>query len=363
MTALALTAATTIVPVRAQEQPPPRAGVRPAGGPAGYQTHGGWHLEPNAAVDLWYHGLAVMEVGGAGRLPLYSAAYARRIRLEKERLGVYPTRLDQLGPQVRHSIERDDGLALLHFAPLYFHGADPLEMLRALSAVAERRAADVAVAHPRVRFGAMVMTQALQTGGRRRVVQQLVEALSDEYNVFFRDYQARHRAEISDRLADLERRWTHGLALDLADFLERVGLESGVLIPSPALGPEGRLFQGDPFGGQTRLIAVWMPLEGRVDAPLYGAVREMGFAVVDRVVDPSRYETSELEGIRARAAIRVGALLLEFYAPAQVSGYRRAFLEAAGHESSGRRTAADFEQAFPLDAEVMSQLRWEVRRR
>jgi hypothetical protein len=343
----------------AQVQHLPRRGARPVV----QRPTGGWQLESNATVDLWYHGLAVIGVTQQGSLPLYSAAYASRVREEKERLGIYPTKLDELGEEIGRAIESDEALSLLHFAPLYFHAADPLEMLRALGAVADRRAGDVAVANPRVRFGAIVMTQTLQTAGQRRVVGKLVEAMEDEYAVFFQEFRERHRAEHSDQLADLDRRWTYGLALDLADFLKRSGIESGVLIPSPALGPEGRLFQGDPLSDQTRLIAVWMPLDGGVDAPLYGAARELGFTAVDRVVDPERYDPSELEDVRASAAVRFGAMLLEFYAPAQLSGYRRAYIEAAGHESAGRGTAAAFEQTFPLDAEVLSLLRREIRRR
>ena len=358
-----LAAALTARAVDAQVQPLPRRGVRPALQQSTVPGESGWQLEPNATVDLWYHGLAVIGVTQQGILPLYSAAYASKVREEKERLGIYPTKLDELGEEISQAIESDGALSLLHFAPLYFHAADPLEMLRALSAVADRRAGDVAVANPRVRFGAIVMTQMLQTAGQRRVVGRLVAAMEDEYAVFFRGFRERQRAEYRDRLADLERRWTDGLALDLADFLGRMGLESGVLIPSPALGPEGRLFQGDPLGGQTRLIAVWMPLDGGVDAPLYGAVRELGFSLVDRVVDPERYDPSELENVRAGAAVRFGAMLLEFYAPAQLSGYRRAFVEAAGSPLTGRATAAAFEQAYPLDPDVVSLLRREIRRR
>ena len=358
---MALTASARAVD--AQVQPPPRRGARSAVQQPARPGQGGWQLEPNTTVDLWYHGLAVIGVAQQGMLPLYSAAYASRVREEKERLGIYPTKLDEIGEEISRAIESDEALSLLHFAPLYFHAADPLEMLHALGAVADRRAGDVAVASPRVRFGAIAMTQMLQTAGQRRAVRKLVEAMEDEYGVFFHEFRERHRANNRDRLADLERRWTYGLALDLAAFLERVGLESGVLIPSPALGPEGRLFQGDPFEGRARLLAVWMPLEGGVDAPLYGAVRELGFTVVDRLVDPERYDPSELEDVRASAAVRFGAMLLEFYAPEYLSGYRRAFLEAVGYESAEQGTAAAFEQTYPLDPEVLSLLRREIRRR
>ncbi len=361
--ALAVGLTWTVPSLDAQVQRQPRRGERTSAPRQPHADRGVWQLERNAAVDLWFHGLAVIGVEGSGLLPLYSEAYASRVREEKERLGVYPTKLDDAGAGIKQAIEGDGTLSLLHFAPLYFYPAGPLDMLRALDAVADGRARNALRSGRDVRFGALVMAQALQTASQRRVMRRLVEALEEEYAVFFAGFWERGGNAATDQLLELNRRWTYGLALDLDRFLARAGLGSGILIPSPALGPEGRLQQANPAGGQPQLIAVWMPVDGGADAPLYGIVKEIAFAVVDRVIDPERYDASELEEVRARAAVRSGAILLEFYSPAQLSGYRRAFLEAAGGAWTGRGTAAAFEKQYPLDPDVLAMLRREVRRR
>ena len=45
-------------------------------------------------VDLWYHGLATAEFQGPASDDFYDPAYALRLRDEKQRAGVLPTRLD-----------------------------------------------------------------------------------------------------------------------------------------------------------------------------------------------------------------------------------------------------------------------------
>jgi hypothetical protein len=105
-----------------------------------------------------------------------------------------------------------------------------------------------------------------------------------------------------------------------------------------------------------------MPLEGQdVQIPLYSAVKELCFELLDRVIGCAGSE--EVETRRAHAAVRCGAQVLAFHSPALVVGYRRFFLDAAGRDISQGTTVAQFEAAYPLDRDVVLVLMEEVRRR
>jgi hypothetical protein len=154
------------------------------------------------------------------------------------------------------------------------------------------------------------------------------------------------------------------LTLDLSDFLQRNRIDVGTLIPSPPLGGEGRVLAGDPGGRLGTLVAVHLPFTGlEVHTALYAAVKELCFLLVDYVVDPTIRDAAVLETQQSRAAVRCGAMLLEFHAPALAGGYRRFYLESIGLDISQGTTVAAFEEAYPLDQASVSRLREEVRRR
>ena len=343
-------------PPGGQRQPPPSPDAR---------TVAGWQMRPAAQTNLWFHTLAVIAADQPGPLGLYSAEYARRIRDVKQELGIYPTRLDSLATDLREDIGDARGvMETMHFVPLYFPSADPETMLAALRAVSRRNARDEALKSPDVQFGAFYLAQVMEQGGDRGLLGRLVAAAEHEWNVFYRAYWEDNLAEQEARIAEMQDMWDTFIAPQLGSYLERERLDAGLVMPSPALGPEGRIVEFEEFQRGDQVVAVQDPLDAEgVDATVYAFLKELCFLIIDdRALFGGRsVSDDELDDVRRRAAVRCGAMLLGFYAPTLSARYRRVFLDAVGAEESS--TVAAFERVYFLDPEVVRRLQDQIRGR
>ena len=296
--------------------------------------------------------MAVIAADEPGPLGLYSADYARHNREVKRELGVYPTMLDSLGPKLREGIADDEDLERLHFVPLYFPRTKPERLIKALRAVAKRRTDDPELRGRDVGFGIRVMNQGMRRGSARRLLESLVDAVEQEWDVFYREYWERTHEDQKPRYAP-----------QLGDYLGARRLTAGLIMPSPGLGPEGRIIDLDSFDPEDQVVAVQLPITtDRPEATVFAFLKELCFLLVDpRVFNDVAQDDAELDDLRRRAAVRCGAMLLDFYAPVLVGRYRRAFLLAVGAEESS--TVAAFERVYALDPEVIELVREQVRRR
>lgn len=322
-----------------------------------------WHVEPKPQVDLWFHSMAVIQADQPGPLALYSADYASRIRELKIERGVYPTQLDELAEDFRERIGDGPSFDLFHFLPLYFPRADPERMLDALEAVAENRINDPTVYGPDV--GNTVYNLSLQiTGGRERgVLKDLVQAVRDEWNVFYRDYWKENEEKRNKRYAAVQSMWDSLFAPKLAGYLQRRRLTGGLLVPSPAIGPEGRIVESDTYNPNDQIVSVQMPLStDRPETTVYAFLKELCFLLIDdQQLVKYTMDPADLQDLRRRAAVRCGADIMQFYAPVLASGYRRVFLDAVGAEESS--TVSAFERVYALKPEVEELVREQIRRR
>ncbi len=310
-----------------------------------------WTLVEAPQVNLWFHGLAVVGFRGFGPLPLYDPGYAGRIRRAKDSLGVFPTALDRQAERFRTAFEEDSSFEVLHFVPLYFAAADRAAMLEALRAVARQRSGVPAVADPRTRFGTAAVAAVLQKPEQRRTLGEFADALDREWQQFYGGYWARLGAERGPRVAELQMEWDARFAPPLADYLRAQRLDRGIIFLSPALGADGRIFDGDPADRTDNLVAVRFPASGDApDLPLYAVVRELCYPAVRQALagEPASASRIAAERRSSDAAVRCGALLLRARAPALVAGYRRAF--------AGDTLTASFEAAYPLDAALAAAL-------
>ncbi len=322
-----------------------------------------WVVRAAPQTDLWFHALAVIAADEPGPLGLYSADYARHIREVKRELGVYPTMLDSLGPDLREGIADDEDLQQLHFVPLYFPRTKPERLIKALRAVAKRRTDDPELFGRDVGFGIRVMSQGMRRGSARRLLESLVDAVEQEWHVFYREYWERMHEEQKPRYAAIQSMWDSLFAPQLGDYLGARRLTAGLIMPSPGLGPEGRIVDLDSFDPEDQVVAVQLPVStDRPEATVFAFLKELCFLLVDaRVFRDITQDEAELDDLRRRAAVRCGAMLLDFYAPILVGRYRRAFLVAVGAEESS--TVAAFERVYALDPEVLELVREQVRRR
>jgi hypothetical protein len=323
----------------------------------------GWQFRRAPQADLWYHALAVVQADQPGPLGLYSAEYARRIREVKQQRGIYPTMLDSLASEIRRGFDQESSLTTLHFVPLYFPDATPERMLGALWAVARRQANDTAAVGRDVSTGVAQLSFALERRGARRVLETLVSAVRHEWKVFYKAYWDEQATEDEARIAASQAMWDSTLLPYLGQFLERRRLSGGIVMPSRALGPEGRIVDFDAFDPTDQVVAVQVPFNAAgPDATVFAFLKELCFLIVDRRVIASPAQTpAEVEDLTRTAAVRCGALILDFYAPTRAARYRRAFLDAVGAEESF--TVAAFERVYALEPSVYERLREQVRRR
>ncbi len=334
-----------------------------------------WVVRPRPHVDLWFHSLAVIQADQPGPLGLYSAEYASEIRRVKQGLGIYPTPLDSLADYFREEISEGGGLDGIHFVPLWFPRADPEEMLQVLRAVANQDYDDPAARNMRMATGMRQMVFTFDKGGERRLLRRLVEAISLEWDIFYRDYWDNGEAVRAERYDAIHMVWDDLFAEKLAPYLESRRLTGGLIVPSPAIGPEGRIVELSDYDPQDQIVSVQLPLHtNNPDATVFAFLKELCFLLIDdrklvnfisesaiTINDLSSAELGELEDLRRTAAVRCGAYIMEFYAPIHAARYRRVFLDAVGAEESS--TVAAFERVYFLPPEVKQVVREQIRRR
>lgn len=318
----------------------------------------GWRIAPAAHADLWFHAMAVMGVDPAGPLGLYNAEYAQVILEAKREAGVYPTPLDREAPSVRRRLG-DSLLQNLHFLPLWFPDATPERLLDEVSkATADR----VRVPMGGGSVGRMVLAQLSQDGRARQLLATLVNAMREEWELFYRDYHARFQAEHASEYAAMQDLWDHRLSGPLTPFLERRRLTSGRVMPSPPIGPEGRIVEEGDFVPDDQVVAVQYPpsAEGPEES-VFAFLKELCFLLIDdRMLREAAPEEKDLSALQRRAAVRCGALIVDFYAPELSARYRRVFLDAVGAEA---KTVGAFERIYPLPPPLFVAVREAIRER
>jgi hypothetical protein len=334
-----------------------------------------WVVRPRAHVDLWFHSMAVIQADQPGPLGLYSADYARRIREVKQELGIYPTPLDELAEGFREDIGEAGELDGVHFVPLWFPRADPEQMLEALAAVANQDYRDPAARAAGMGTGMQQMVFTFDKGGERSLLRRLVEAVRSEWELFYRDYWQDGETLRAARYDAIQEMWDNLFAEKLAPYLENRRLTGGLIVPSPAIGPEGRIVELDDYNPQDQIVSVQLPLDTETpDASVFAFLKELCFLLIDdrrlisfisedavTVNDLGDGQRGELEDLRRTAAVRCGAYIMEFHAPVYAARYRRVFLDAVGAEESS--TVAAFERVYFLPPEVEEVVREQVRRR
>ena len=335
--------------------------------PSSQGGSGTWVVRSEPHIDLWYHALAVVGVEGLGALPMYESGYPARIRMAKEAKGVYPTPLDRIAGRVRSAVQRDPAFEVLHFLPVYFAGSGRLEMMEALQAVAVQRSGVPSIGASRARFGATAVASVLTSPEQRAILGELVQALGQEWDLFYGEYWQGQLEEGRGSVGALQDRWSRDFLPSLDPFLRRVSLDGGVLLLSPPVGPEGRVFAGDPGNRHDNVVVVGIASEDSgADEPLFAAVREICFPAVRRALDRVELEfSSRAQGDETSswAAVRCGEALLERYLPERLSSYRESALRLRGNEWEGRGEAEDaLRAAFPIDLQLERALIEEINR-
>ena len=157
--------------------------------------------------------------------------------------------------------------------------------------------------------------------------------------------------------------WDSVFAPQLEAYLTRRRLTGGLVVPSPPLGPEGRIVDIDEYVPTDQTVSIQVPLDS--DSPngtVFAFLKELCFLLLDdRELSEYANDAEALEDLRRTAAVRCGGLILQFYAPTLAAPYRRTFLDAVG--ATEGYTVAAFERVYALEPEVFDLLREQIRRR
>jgi hypothetical protein len=308
-----------------------------------------WVVQSQPQADLWYAALAQIPFEGFSGLPLYDAALAGRMRDAKRTAGV-TTALDRRAREFQAAFLGDSAFEILHFVPIYFVGTDRTGMMDGLRAAAAGRDPR-SVADPRARYGAAVLQAVLATPEQRRVLGEFVEAVEDEWSRFFGRWWSGSAGEVGPLADSVQALWDRDLARLLRPFLAGQALDSGLILVSPAVGPDGRVFAGRPDQRADNVVAVGLPLApGGATWAAAAVAREACYPLASATVAASAVERRSAEQVSGRLAVRCGALLLQGATPALRDAYERRF---AGDGA--------LEPAFPVPEDLLATLRGRLR--
>ncbi|MCG6955907.1 MAG: hypothetical protein LJF04_07940, partial [Gemmatimonadetes bacterium] len=187
--------------------------------PVAAQASRGWTFEGDAFADLWFHGLAVTGFYGFGPFPLYDPAYAAAVRRQDREAGSPPTALEKDRRDLLTSFQSSDLFEVLHFVPLYFHGASRRETLGALRAIAATSRGSPE-ASSTTRFGVSVVAQLIPEERDRRTLGRFVDDLGEEWDSVVGPRRADDGDVRARRLQEVQSVWDTLWAPALAGFLE-----------------------------------------------------------------------------------------------------------------------------------------------
>ena len=300
-----------------------------------------WEVRSSPAIDLWYYGLASVGFSGPGTLSWYNADFAAALRAEQRNRTHRESILERDRVRFASAFRGDTIFEALHFLPLYYAGDDGSELIATLRSLS-------VTGNP--------LARVFPASQGRKVLERFADALDAE-----RPYlpQSEARAKLLDakNVEILDARWKTEFLPVLFPYFRELGIRRGVILISPAIGSEGRIVRN----GDEAVVAVGTTSSLTPAGPLYEAVRELCFPLVNRVAGVTTASMSMPDAIDAtnRAAVRCGAMLLDVPSTKMGAEYRGMYV---GSVSANGNVALNFDAQFPLSKAVEKSLREEVER-
>lgn len=329
-----------------------------------------WRFEDDAFADLWFHGLAVVGYYGFGPMPLYDPGYVLGLSgtLPSGEPGAGgPTPLSRDRAAFLQAFQADDAFEVLHFVPLYFHGAGRDAALSALRRIAQAPSGVPPARDPETALGVQIVAQVLARPDQRRILRSFVAALEQEWRLVVEPARRAQARKRDATLRALAARWREAWAPALGSFLAAEDLTRGVALVADALGAEGRFVPPSPDLGRDAVAGLTLP-EGpeaeSADAVLASLVRELCFPAVRRAMEPlearlqDRVEASRVSDL---SATRCGEMLLEASAPDLLAVYRTRFGIDPARAGAGFLSASGLSpEAAVVEEELEHALRREL---
>ena len=291
--------------------------------PAGAQQPT-WRFAAPDAASAWFQTLDNAHLSGPGAFAFYRSPGAPDSPLAR-------------------ALAASSQYEVLHFAPLYFPSATRQGLVRAIRDAA---AASATATAPRAAFLVGALTSTLPTTALRAPLAELAATVE----------RSQPPVIPAAALTRWQHAWNTRFATPLAPFLRAERLDGGIAMVAVALGPEGRLFAGQPANRSDNIAAVGtFGAPADADAPVFAFVRELCFPLVSRAADraPSlKAPRAEAARRTSVAAVRCGAELLDLLNPAEARGYRAQWQHVA--DPTGRLA---FDTLFPPDPLLAPRIR------
>jgi hypothetical protein len=322
-----------------------------------------WPVKTRYVVDLWLHGLAMLNADTSG-MPPFRRDYRVAMIVAKNSRNIL-TQLDRNAEMLQHGLRVNphlvDGARLAlregsweemgnDIAAFLTNGADSASGKKRASVLSTWRRA------PRPSEETVDMMSALgaiyRTDADREWLKTFALSLTDEHSKFYELYWREQQRALRPSLAAVDTSFSQRYLKQLRSYLRGVQLQTGEIVLALPLGAEGRSI----LEGQ-HSIAIGFPssADSSLDA-VYEFAHEVMTPVAEQAVreriSPAEFRSGLGAELVRPALIRGGAMLLQRSIPDLVAGYERHYLAEARISIGGDIDAA-FVRAFPLRQSII----------
>ncbi len=316
-----------------------------------------WPVKTREHVDLWLHAFALLQDDTA-TVPLFARGYRDAVTVIKNQRNVV-TDLDANRAQLAQVVASKPALLNAQFIPLYFGSWE--EMKRGFDFFQRAEGNPRSASNQEVQAIIAFLAQQFPTEADREFARRLLLAIESEREKFHHAWWVEQQRERSAALARADSLWQSRWRPALQRFLNNTQQSSGDLIPTIALGGEGRAV---PAGKSASQYAVAYPSRpDSAEVLLFSFAHEAVGSVAQVAVNDNLTPVQQRSGLGARYSsvglVRGGALLVERIDPSLVPRYAAWYLAQAG-TPVGANAIATFEATFPMPAEMIESMRRQI---
>lgn len=317
-----------------------------------------WPVKTREHVDLWLHSFALLQDDTA-TVPLFARGYRDELTVIKNSRNV-ATALDSNRAALKQVLDAKPDLIGAQFIALYFGSLD--EMVRGFEFFQTAQGNPRASSNPEVQQVIAFLAQQFPTAADREFARRLVASVRSESERFHHAWWVEQQRARAGALARADSLWQSRWRPALQRFLNHTQQASGDLIPSLALGGEGRAV---PAGKSASQYAVAYPRTAdSAEVLLFAFAHEAAGSIAQVAVNDNLTPVQQRSGLGARYSatglVRGGALLVERVDPAMVERYARWYLTLAGKPVGAGGVMAAFEAAFPMPEEMIASMRRQI---
>lgn len=317
-----------------------------------------WPVKTREHVDLWFHGFAML-MDDTATVPLFDRGYRDRLTVERNRRGLY-TALDSARRDLVAGLRARPALEGAQFLGLYFGSWEELQrgMTFFLRAEGDPRNAS----NPEVAGVVAFLAQQFPRKEDREWARRFVTALEGERVQFFHAWWVEEQRRRTPGLAAADSLWQTRWRPALQPYLNATQQQNGDLIPSLALGGEGRAVPAGKLASQ--YAVTWPATADSAETLLFGFAHEAAGAVAAVAIadhlTPAQQRAGAGAALAATGLVRGGALLVARIDPALGERYARWYLALAGQPVPASGALEALAAAFPLPDEMLGSLRRQI---